>query len=475
MMMPVVDSHSATVEQEKLTTRVIKRNESKMSRTAGVRERLAPIMERMMSSLAQIQTLEESLVAGEASAGSDSTQYCDADDGIVDRLVTPLCQSNGLKFRPGSNKSRKILKNRMETLKKKLTSLQMMEDTLNMAEDRRQNLQHYFLQASLSKPMLELASANRRNQELEHHLDIAKHEQGKLEERCSTVDYLEERILELLDSLKKLNNVEAELLRAEERNNVYEKDLQQRQAKIDKLSMRCEGLECEVDQLKCLCENRRQNNLHEEEQKQSIDTVNSESNSYETFVPTELISNHHVRSKQSVSSLPTAPTETDADSLSIQSSVAAESASTSPREVCGEDESQVLLDTSLDSLTEEDDLINMLRVVDTSRLSQFEDDDISSLLPEGQGIVMVQKLVAKLEKMDKENAELRTQHRVSNSKLTDLVDENSRQASRLRALEQKQRATQCEPPQEPPNKVTRGSFFAFLKNESSYLKRNSKA
>lgn len=468
-MMPASPSdvgHSSipAPKQGSLTTRIIAQHESKMSRTTEVKMRLGPIMERMKSSLAKIQSLEESL---SLSAEGESRERSTETSSSTGASLSPLHKSNTLKFIPGSNKSRQLLKSSMEMLKKKLTTLQIMEETLNTSEDRRQNLQHYFLQTSLSKPMLELAATKRRNQELERDLECSEEEKKHLEEKCSNVEYLKKRVTSLSDSLQKLSGVEAELLKAQEQSKAYEQDLQERQAKIDELSMKCDDLECQVDQLSGECDRLRQSLREEQERNKTLEV--GDSNLLRALSPQLDASVHCVKgAKESVDGQSTAPTVPDTDSLTHQSSFVDETGS--------EGEVHGSKDSSIDSSISQDDLMNLLDFVDTSRLTRFDDDDISSTLTEGQGIAMIQKLVAKIEKMDKENAELRALHRVSNVKLSGLMVENTQQASRLQALEQQQMVTRpgSSSPKLLSPKTTRGSFFGFLKHDPPNNKKLSK-
>jgi hypothetical protein len=416
--MSALESEISSTTPKPLTTRVLVRNNAKMSRTAEVKERLGPIMERMKSSLAQIQTLEDSLSSKRRSLDTGSQSAVDTES------------TNSSTFVPGSQKSRQLLKGSMEMLKKKLSRLQQMEDTLALSEDRRQNLQHCFLQSSLAKPVLELASVKRKNQELEQKMTTITNECRRLEEECKDVTSMKQRIEELSNKSQKLSETETKLRQVQLQNKVYEKDLQDRQSKINQLSIRGDDLECEVEELKLACDTLRNRLLDEARRTHSPETGKGTERAHE-----------HFESKDSVGSVSTTTTEIDSYSGISQSSW--ETDSVNQRSI------------------KED---NLLEVVDLSTLSQLDDDDLSSVLPEGPGVAMIQKLLAKIERMEKENQELRALHETSNEVIE--------QTYSHRVLERRQKDTLCSVGLgQAAGKVGRGSFFGFLKSDAQPSKR----
>lgn len=139
-----------------------------MNRTDEVKQRLGPILERVKKSLARIQALEQSLAGGQVDENSEGVS-----GGRRTIFVAGL----------GDVESRHYLKRSMGALKKKIHTLQQMEESFSTSEDRREHLQHYILQVSLSKPMMELALAKRRNRELELRLSVVERELHKLQDK----------------------------------------------------------------------------------------------------------------------------------------------------------------------------------------------------------------------------------------------------------------------------------------------------
>lgn len=420
-----------------------------MSRTAEVKQRLGPIMERMKSSLAQIQSIEESLASNRV--GLDVPQSGTDPSGSNEDRATNASASTAR-----SQKSRQLLKESMGMLKTKLSTLQKMEDALTLSEDRRQNLQHLFLQSSLSKPILEQASNKRKNEELEKQLANLTIENRRLDEKCRTVNSLEQKIEELTKQTRKLSETEDKLHHAQTQNKIFERDLHDRQSKINELSIRGDDLECQVEELKLLCDSLR-NELHNAARRpDSVEMGKGRQGA-----------DGNAKSQNSGASL-SSTSETDIDSSSFLSSWEGDSVnqrSTNERY----DEAQRTPDSSLQSTASQDGLLHLLEVVDMSKLSQIDDDELSSILPEGPSVAMVQKLLAKIETVEKENEELRRLHQASSERLCGLAEENTDQASRLRALEN------CKiGPEQAVAKHGRGSFFGFLKSDAPQSKRNAK-
>ena len=102
-----------------------------------------------------------------------------------------------------------------------------------MEEDRRQNLQHYFLQISLSKPVVELASAKRLNQELTRDIDNLEQERTSYEAKYALADKLEARVAELSAKLREYEGVQTRLEQTTAQRDQFELDLVQRQSKIN--------------------------------------------------------------------------------------------------------------------------------------------------------------------------------------------------------------------------------------------------
>jgi hypothetical protein len=220
-----------------------------MSQTKGIKIRLSPIMERMKGSLDKIKSLEVSLEKSsrpeeEKEQDSSRSRSPEEDDDADNNNASARVHA----------KSRELLTHSMEMLHRKLGRLSQMETDFNAAEDRRQELQHHFLQASLNKPSRELATTRQRNLQLEDQVSQLEEEVHQLGRKCTTVDPLQQRVDSLTEQLQKLENVPIELYESTTKCNLLEKDLEQRQSKLREQSERCDDLECQVKQLTVMCD-----------------------------------------------------------------------------------------------------------------------------------------------------------------------------------------------------------------------------
>jgi hypothetical protein len=112
------------------------------------------MVERMKNSLDKIQALEVTL--DECKPKEEKAQ-----DSIRSRHLED--DKAGVHA-----KSRELLTHSMEMLQRKLgPRLSQMEIDCDVAEDRSQELQHHFLQASTTTPPRELATTRQRNLQLE--------------------------------------------------------------------------------------------------------------------------------------------------------------------------------------------------------------------------------------------------------------------------------------------------------------------
>lgn len=472
-----------------LTTLGIKRQKDSMTRTAEVKERIGPIMERMKSSLAQIQALEQSLALSEVSGETGETSEREETSNVVNADVVPSIlpsethTSNTVPCIPGSRNSRQLLKNSMDMLKKKLSTLQRMEESLSASEDRRQNLQHYFLQVSLSKPMLELASAQRRNNELERHLSIVEEECKQLEDKCAKLEALELEVATLTQNTRKMFEMETKLQLILSQNEAYEQDLRDRQAKINTLSIRCDDLECQVEQLTELCNNL-QKQLRDEELRANgleIAVIKANNASKRERVERAQCTLSLGKSSDSIDSSSTAPTDTDADSATVQSSSESESKfQTADGSMfsltcqCEEYDEDIRneLGSSVDSTGMQDEVLNMLDDMDMSQIGRYEDEDFSSILSDGSAMALIQKLVARIEMKDKENAELRTLYRASQETLLNVMKGDKDHVSHPKVLKRIQREKVDTIRSEDQTRLGAGGSFFGSWRVPSPLKRN---
>ena len=251
-------------------------DEEQMSRTREVKIRLGPIMDRMKNSLLKIQQLEESLNRQPTIGIEEQQLHTEEEDSSPSTCASS--SSNNTTFRgrlrgrtiervPRTEvgrvdcatslihvKSRQLLRSSMEMLKIKLHSLQHMEEQLRASEDRRQELQHIFLQASLDRPSRELAATRVRSQQLEDYVSRLEQERERLEEKCSQVDQLQGMVISLRDQVREMNKLRQQVDSSTSQLQLMENDLIQRQRKFQEKSIRCDDLECQVEQLTTLCD-----------------------------------------------------------------------------------------------------------------------------------------------------------------------------------------------------------------------------
>lgn len=193
-------------------------------------------MERMKGSLDKIQALEVTLDESRPveEKGQDSIRTIRHPEDDKARVHA---------------KSRELLTHSMEMLHRKFERLSQMESDFEVAEDRRQELQHHFLQASINKPSRELATTRQRNLLLEDQVSQLEEEVHQLGRKCTTVDQLQQKVDSLSEQLQRLESVETELYASTTKCNLLEKDFEQKQCKLKEQSERSDDLECQVKQL----------------------------------------------------------------------------------------------------------------------------------------------------------------------------------------------------------------------------------
>jgi hypothetical protein len=187
-LIPVVD-HNATIEQERI------------HRTNDIRERLGPIMERLMSSVTKIQTLEDSLRLGVGSDGDDDDHNHNHDD--TSSTSSKSTNYEHTIIRPGE--TRRIVNKSMELVKKKMLRLKNMEDKLEALEDRRIILRrHCQLQdkapiRSQAKSTTDEKSDNLLYQD--NRIIELEEEVSLMKKKCRLVDDLQARNVQLENDL----------------------------------------------------------------------------------------------------------------------------------------------------------------------------------------------------------------------------------------------------------------------------------
>jgi hypothetical protein len=454
-----------------------------MSRTAEVKQRLGPIMNRMKASLAKIQKLEESLNLG-AQEQPHRGENEDKDETSETKITTTA-------YAPG--RSRMLLKTSMDMLKKKLYRLQHMEDLLRASEDRRQNLQHLFLQTSLSKSAVDSASTTRRNQELERQVAALEKDVGVLEEKCATVDELQHKVVSLSDQVRESQELQTEFDRVTAEKDMFELDLVQRQSKLNEQAIKCDDLECQVEQLTTICNDLLKTLEGEERQTVKLEQELVEARNWNQRTERKRSRPPRtIQSKDSVDSGSTHPTESDNDSSTMESSLGPNNSMEQEYEAIEDDfpnridAMKVVADktsTTVDSSASSDGSIPLPGDVDTSRRSISDDGECSAIVLEGPATSIVEKLMAKIETLDRENAELLLSQREACGKFNGILKENAQQSARIAELEDKLRQGKSQQtyeasvsPQgsEPsdPGKQGRGYFFKqLLQSDAKQLKQ----
>ena len=343
------------------TTRDLYRKANAMNRTDEVKQRLGPIMERVKSSLARIHSLEQSL----AWAKGDDEK---SESVAVGRTIF---------VRGVEVESRQFLKRSMGMLKKKISTLQQMEESLSTSEDRREHLHHYILQVSLSRPMMELAFTKRRNRELELHLSAVEREFRRLHEEAETETANE------YDDTASQNAQESVVLESYRSSTLSQKG--RNALSSSKHQINGEG-------------------------KGDLEVVMN------VFRSTE-DRGSYTKSIDSVRSSWTPVTDTDTDSSTVNSVSDTETSSESQdvnvsfspsHRECDEYLSNPL-DSSIDSSDAHEEHLDALHEAETGLIYQEVDENIHSpsVSHQNKGATLMVKLLARIKKLEQDNRELR--------------------------------------------------------------------
>ncbi|KAL3915749.1 MAG: hypothetical protein SGILL_005499, partial [Bacillariaceae sp.] len=221
----------------RLTTRDIQREHEKMLRSQNVKERIGPIVDRLKTSLSKIEAIEQSM---------EKIQHPQQPQQDAQETQRPKLMSPG--------KSKELMHSSIELVKRKLLRLRRMEETLSISEDRRHTLQHQILQVSLSKPSLDLAATKRQNAHLTNQVDELQQQNEILRAKSELVDDLQHQNDSLLIKIDELVHAKGQLEQTRKERDILKEDLMQRQAKISQQADKCDDLECQVEHMKVLCD-----------------------------------------------------------------------------------------------------------------------------------------------------------------------------------------------------------------------------
>lgn len=391
------------------TTRDIQRDEEKASRTQQVKERLGPIVSRLKASLSKMESLEASMdrLGDLSSSEKESGDHSHSASLLRSTNSEQLIRSTLLR----SGKSREIMHGSMELVKRKLLRLKRMEEMLAASEERRHNLQHQVLQVSLSKPHLELAAAKRQNGLLQQQVEESK----ATTKESDAVEALQQELSHLEHSLKQATG-ERDKLKG---------DLMDRQAKINEQALQCDDLECQVEHMKIVCDKMLTTLQQEEDRTACLEQELMETRKLlarkDRRAPVLHPRMIHFQDCKDVSSATTELTVSTAtestcrgDDNSYDSSFTMSSASIVPY---APTTSEQRCDTRKSN-----------RITDATTTTSASDDHHKS---------MIETLMATIEVMDRENAELREEKHHFVGKCKAQEHEMAIQAQLIRELEQR--------------------------------------
>ena len=429
-------------------------SQRRLARTREVKVLLSPIMQRMKASLAKIHDLEESLNRSKHLISSEEEHQS---------VGGSSCSSSRV-----HRASRRLLKNSMRMLKSKLTALQQMEENLRLSEDRQQHLLHHVLQVTSSSPSLKHIYATI-SPSIQVPLKVTQEDPGvdgysKVQPSGQGQDNAQSSVEMELHCLRaELRNMEQlkeDLEATRKQCSLLEDDLAQRQTKINQKAIQCDELECEVEQLKAMCDDLIKN-LNTQEQR-------NENLVQQIKLGSPASQNHHRDYQtQGSTSSSTAP---ESDSSSLDSSCSYQGS-----QECGEEEPSE--DLSLDQQPRDEEVSTPLfrlqklassvfskspelsaptrrndadtrhpvkshavqslpKNVEPSSITVFTNDVPGGNVGGGQGeFSTIDGLVAKIEAIDQENADLIQSKEEMMQKFHDMLQTNSRQAARIAQLE----------------------------------------
>ena len=383
-LIPVVD-HDATIEQER------------KHRTNDIRERLGPIMERFMSSVTKIQTLEDSLRLGVGSDGDDDDHNHNHDD--TSSTSSKSTNYEHTIIRPGETRS--IVNKSMELVKKKMLRLKNMEDTLEALEDRRIILRrHCQAKFTTTEKSDNLLCQNNRIVELEEEVSVTK-------KKCRLVDDLQARNVLLENDLMDVREALQEKSRTDLQQQQCRKNDEYMHIKFDSLEHKVEYLTASTcDDLK-------------KENKNLPQTIKNQGSQESTVVVTA----------------PLSLTESSIiDKLCIVDNNTCNTSSMT-------DESFSLFPTpnEMDGTAEQQQQQQQQQKHNPRDFSEREDDASSSSSSSSNSgeSSMIENLTSKIKILDRENAELRESNDNAMHKFKTFQQEITRQSSVIKGLQLK--------------------------------------
>lgn len=432
------ENEAHLIPQDRLTTRDLQRVEERISSTHEIKDRLGPMVERLKASMVKIQSLEDSLQLGKDNSTSDHDGNSKSTSWSTSLIP--------------SEHSRRLMHQGMEMVKNKLLMLQNLEDRLTFSEDRRHNLQHHFLQASLSQPLLELSATRLRNSELHDRIEELEHEAKRWKKKASLVDDLHLRSMTLRGQLHEVNMGKGKV----------EDDLGDQQTVIQQQAIRCDDLECLVEHLTMKCDELRGSLRQQEDRNASLEEelldtrkhMRDRQRSRSAGPPRTIQAQGSRGSSTTASTCPTAASDslndvsgdnmssgcssTGSDDNASSTSMGEGSSSTQHGmaiNVEGGGEGVANVDNHrkfCDSCNDSDDMT--AGDDDTASLHQ---DEVLVGRSDDPDAIMIQTLVAKIEALDRENAELRDSKDHAFGKFKALSFEMKTQASTIRELQKK--------------------------------------
>jgi chromosome segregation ATPase len=428
-----------------------------MSQTKSIKIRLSPIMERMKGSLDKIRALEVTVDESRSAEEEKEQGWIRSHHPENDKARVHA-------------KSRELLTHSMEMLHRKLERLSQMESDVDVAEDRRQELQHYFLQSSLNKPSRELATTRQRNKQLEDQVSQLEEEVHQLGRRCATIDRLQQQVDSFPEQLQTLESVQKELCESHTKCNLLENDLEQRQSKLREQSEQSDDLECKVKQLTTMSDDLLQTLAAREVQNEVLvrQLRNEQPEAFKrgnNKPDTTKSSSHASFSSTAQESDESSSLGSEAEPHSIGEVNPAHSVSSSPSEE-GEETKSPKRFSRLQSLASA-----VLKGSATTKTDNASSSTYESV--KGMSIV-VQKTpldssfaMEKLEAVQSENTRLIQSQQDMKSKCVVLKKENTWQSSRIAQLERQLQATEqrlsmsssSAPTMSLPRPETKGSFF----------------
>ena len=204
--------------------------QERLVRTNDVRERLGPLIERLKDSVKNIQVLENSIQI--------------SSDGDRD------CKMNRKSLSPGS--SRKLMNQSMEMVKKKMFRLKIMEEELATSEDRHLSLHNYFQQQSSQLQTTEARNdLPKENLELpyQNHITNLEEEVRLLKEKSVVVDDLRMQNQSLSGRAKYVKQLEHELEVEKSLRRKLELNLVEHQFKMNEQAVKYDCLHCKFETL----------------------------------------------------------------------------------------------------------------------------------------------------------------------------------------------------------------------------------